>query len=105
VAKKSPGNIAVLELIDRDFSSESTVGLVEDILGCDLKTRLKMLPSKEKVECWRSNNDLYYETTRLADVRSRSDSFDSRGSSEGAVMFGRQVRGKSKVAEDFTNPY
>jgi hypothetical protein len=57
VTKKSPGNVAVLKLIDRDLSSEGTIGLVEHVLGCDLQTGLQVLASKEKVKSWWSNYD------------------------------------------------
>jgi hypothetical protein len=60
VAEKSPGNVAVLKLIDRNLTSEGTVGLVEDILGCDLQTWLEVLTGEEKVKCGRSNDDLCY---------------------------------------------
>jgi hypothetical protein len=68
VAKKSPGDVAILKLIDRDLSGEGTIGLVEDILGCYLETGLEVLASKEEIERWWSNDNLCYKLTLLADI-------------------------------------
>ena len=59
VAKESPGDVTVLELVDGDFAGESTVGLVEDILGCDFQTRLEVLAGEKEVECWWCNDNLW----------------------------------------------
>jgi hypothetical protein len=69
VAKKCPGNIAVLELINRDLPSEGAVRLVEDILGCNLQARLEVLASKEKVESWWGNDNLYRYLLLSADIQ------------------------------------
>jgi len=58
VSEECPGNVAVLELIDGDLTGEGTVGLVEDVLCCDLKTGLEVLAGEEEVERWRRDDDL-----------------------------------------------
>lgn len=61
MAKKGPGDVAVLELVDRDLTSEGTVWLVEDILSCNFQTRFEVLSRKEEVKRWWSNYDLCYK--------------------------------------------
>lgn len=58
MTKKSPGDIAILELVDRDLAGEGAVGLVKDILGCDFDTRSKVLAGEEEVEGWWCDDDL-----------------------------------------------
>lgn len=58
VAKESPGDVAVLELVDRDLAGEGSVRLVEDILGRNLDARLEVLTGEEEVESWGRNDDL-----------------------------------------------
>jgi hypothetical protein len=69
VAQQSPSNVAIFELIDRDLASEGAVGLVEDILGCNLQARLEVLASKEKVESWWGNDNLYRYLLLSADIQ------------------------------------
>ena len=57
VAEKSPGNVAVLELVDGNLTGEGPVWLVEDILSSDLETRSEVLAGEEEVECrWGDDN-------------------------------------------------
>ena len=58
VTDEGPCDTAVLQLLGRDLTGESTVGLVVDVLGGDLDTLAEVLAGKEKVESRRSNNDL-----------------------------------------------
>jgi hypothetical protein len=77
VAKKGPGDVTILELIDWDLSGEGTIGLVENILGCNFEAGLKMFTSEEKIECRRSNYDLCQKSwSSLADVRRLRDSVE-----------------------------
>jgi hypothetical protein len=80
VAKQSPGDIAVLELVNRDFACEGSVGLVEDVLGCDLKARLEVLAGKEKVESRWGNDDFCYQTCLSAGIQTSFESSCRRGS-------------------------
>ena len=57
MAKECPGNVAVFQLVDRNLASESSVGLVENILGSDFESWIEVLASKEEVEGRRSNDD------------------------------------------------
>ena len=59
MTKKGPCDVAVFELVDRDFTSESSIGLVKDILGRNLDARLEVLAGEEKIESWRCNDDLW----------------------------------------------
>lgn len=58
MADQGPGDAALLELVDRDLTGESTVGLVEDVLGGDLETLAEVLAGEEKVEGGRGDDDL-----------------------------------------------
>lgn len=58
VAEDGPCDAAVLELLSGDLTGESTVGLVVDVLGGDLKTLAEVLAGEEEVESGRSNDDL-----------------------------------------------
>jgi hypothetical protein len=58
VTEEGPGDIAVFELVDGDLAGESSVGLVEDVLGCNLDAWSEMLTGKEEVESWGCNDDL-----------------------------------------------
>jgi hypothetical protein len=58
VTEDGPCDAAVLELLGRDLTGESTVGLVVDVLGGDLKTLAEVLAGKEEVESRGSNDDL-----------------------------------------------
>merc|ERR1712177_123287 len=57
VAQERPGDVAVLELLDRDLAREGAVGLVEDVLGGDLEARAEVLAGEEEVERGRGHND------------------------------------------------
>jgi hypothetical protein len=46
-------------LVDADLASEGTVGLVEDVLGCDFEAAAEMLAGEEEVEGWWSDDDLW----------------------------------------------
>jgi hypothetical protein len=50
VADQSPGDVGVLELRGGDLAGESTVGLVEDVLGGDLDALAGVLAGEEEVE-------------------------------------------------------
>lgn len=58
VTGQGPGDVGLLELAGRDLTGESTVGLVEDVLGGDLETGAEMLTGEEKVESGRGNDNL-----------------------------------------------
>lgn len=58
VADEGPGDVGVLELLGGDFTSEGSVGLVEDVLGGDLEARAEVLTGEEEVEEGRCNDDL-----------------------------------------------
>jgi hypothetical protein len=59
VSEDGPVDVEVLELRDRDLAGESTVGLVEDVLGGDLNLLAEGLADEREVESGRRNNDLY----------------------------------------------
>jgi hypothetical protein len=50
VSNNSPVNLSILKLLNADFTSESTVGLVEDVLGGNANLRVGSLAGKEEVE-------------------------------------------------------
>jgi hypothetical protein len=52
VPKDSPSNAAILKLLDRDFSCESAVILVEYILCGDLEALAEEFAGEEEVEGW-----------------------------------------------------
>lgn len=58
MTEDGPCDTAVLELLSGDLTGESTVGLVVDVLGSDLKTLAEVLAGEEEVESGRSNDDL-----------------------------------------------
>jgi hypothetical protein len=58
VAEDDPVDVAVLELGDRDLAGESTVGLVEDVLGGDLDVLAEGLTDEREVDGRRRDNDL-----------------------------------------------
>jgi hypothetical protein len=53
-------------LFDADFAGESTIGLVEDILGGYFDSRAEVLASEEEVECRGGNDDFCVGKTKLA---------------------------------------
>jgi hypothetical protein len=58
VAKNSPGDAAVLELLCRDLTGEGTIGLVEDVLRRDLNALAEVLACEEEVEGWWCDDNL-----------------------------------------------
>ena len=50
VAQNGPCDVAIGKLGDRDFSGESTVGSVEDILGSNLKAGAEVLTGEKQVK-------------------------------------------------------
>lgn len=58
VAKDGPVDVDVLELRDGDFASESTVGLVVDVLGGNLNARANALTDEREVESRRGDDNL-----------------------------------------------
>lgn len=58
VAENDPVDVAVLELGDGDLAGESTVGLVEDVLGGDLDVLAEGLTDEREVDGRRRDNDL-----------------------------------------------
>jgi hypothetical protein len=58
VAEDSPCDAKILELGDGGLASEGTIGLVEDVLGSNLDTRLEMLASVGQVGGRGRNDDL-----------------------------------------------
>lgn len=58
VAENDPVDVAVLELGDGDLAGESTVGLVEDVLGGDLDVLAEGLTDEREVDGRRRYNDL-----------------------------------------------
>lgn len=58
MAEDDPCDAAVLELLGRDLTGESAVGLVVDVLGSDLDTLAEVLAREEEVESGGSNDDL-----------------------------------------------
>jgi hypothetical protein len=58
VADNSPVNLSILELLNADFTGESTVGLVEDVLGGNANLGVGSLAGKEEVEGRGGDDDL-----------------------------------------------
>lgn len=56
MSEDGPGDVAVFELFDRDFSRKGSVGLVKDILGGHFDSRTKVLAGEEEVEGWWSDD-------------------------------------------------
>jgi hypothetical protein len=50
VSDNSPVNLSILELLNADFTGESTVGLVEDVLGGNANLGVGSLAGMEEVE-------------------------------------------------------
>jgi hypothetical protein len=59
VSDQGPGDAAVLELLSRDLAGKGSVGLVEDVLRCDLEALAEVLACEEEVEGWWCDNDLW----------------------------------------------
>jgi hypothetical protein len=58
VAEDSPVDGEVLQLLNRDLTGESTVGLVVDVLGGDLDVVLDVVADEREVESRRGDDDL-----------------------------------------------
>jgi hypothetical protein len=58
MSEDRPCDTTVFELGDADFSSEGTVGLVEDVLRCYFKTFAEMFTREEEVKSWWGDDDL-----------------------------------------------
>jgi hypothetical protein len=63
VTENSPVDLAVLELGDGDLASESTVGLVVDVLSGNLDVLAESLADEGEVESRRGDNDLWKYTS------------------------------------------
>lgn len=58
VAQDSPVDAAVLQVLDRDFTGEGAIGLVEDVLGGNANLLLRMFADEEEVQSRRGNDGL-----------------------------------------------
>lgn len=58
MAQDGPGNATILQLIGRDFASESAIGLVKDVLSGDFDALAEVFASEEEVEGWWCDDDL-----------------------------------------------
>lgn len=58
MSENGPGNVALLELVDRDLTREGAVWLVEDVLCGDLDAFTEMLTGEQEVERRGSNDNL-----------------------------------------------
>lgn len=58
MSDNSPVNLSILELLNADFAGESTVGLVEDVLGGNANLGVGSLAGKEEVEGRGGDDDL-----------------------------------------------
>jgi hypothetical protein len=58
VSDNDPVNLSILELLNANFTGESTVGLVEDILGSNANLGVGSLAGEEEVESGGGDDDL-----------------------------------------------
>lgn len=58
VSNESPVDLEILELLDADFTGESAVGLVEDVLGSDADVVVGDLAGERQVGSGRGDDDL-----------------------------------------------
>jgi len=58
VSNKSPVDLEILKLLDTDFTGESTVGLVKDVLGSDADVLVGDLAGELQVGSGRGDDDL-----------------------------------------------
>jgi hypothetical protein len=58
VSNDGPVDVDITELLDRDLTGESTVGLVEDVLGSNADLVAGGLAGGDQVEGWGGDNDL-----------------------------------------------
>jgi hypothetical protein len=59
VAQNSPGNTALLQLIDGDLASKSTIGLVKNVLRSDFDALAKVFAGQGEVDSWWGDDNLY----------------------------------------------
>ena len=64
-------DLGIFELVGRDFTSESSRGSCEAVLGGNLGWGLELLLDVEKVDCWGSYYDLYSISLLLILTHSR----------------------------------
>jgi hypothetical protein len=79
VSDKSPGDLDILELVDADLTSESTVGPVEDVLSRDGNVGVRELAGEVQVEERRGNDNLR-GGVELGGVEVVDDGLDGLGS-------------------------
>lgn len=60
MTQDGPGDSTLFQLVHRDLTRESTVWLVEHVLGGDFDTFAEVLTGKEQVERWRGNDNLFH---------------------------------------------
>lgn len=58
MSDNGPVNLGILELLHAQFTGESTVGLIVDILGCDRDRRVGEFAGECEVDGGRGNDDL-----------------------------------------------
>lgn len=58
MSDNDPVNLSILELLNANFTGESTVGLVEDILGSNANLGVGSLAGEEEVESGGGDDDL-----------------------------------------------
>jgi hypothetical protein len=58
VSEDGPVDVGLTELLHTDLTGESTVGLVEDVLGRDTDLLVGNLAGEKEVESGRRDNDL-----------------------------------------------
>ena len=58
VTNHNPVNLGILELLNADLASESTIGLVEDILSGNANLRIGQAAGECEVQGWRGDDDL-----------------------------------------------
>jgi len=54
----SPGNTAILELVDADLAGEGAIGPIEDVLRGDLEAGAQVLARQEQIQGGRGDDDL-----------------------------------------------
>lgn len=58
VTEDNPSDTSILQLLDGKLACESAIRLVENILGCDLKTLAEGLARREEVDGWWGDDNL-----------------------------------------------
>ena len=59
MSEDRPGDAAVLELLDADFTGECAIRLVEDVLGGDFDAFAEVFAGEQEVERWWRDDDFY----------------------------------------------